>query len=376
MSTERGRGFRDSRAWVEIDRQALRANLETIRRRVGSHVGLIPMVKADAYGLGVGEVVRTFEPLDPLAYGVAAVQEGIDLRERGVTRPVIVFSPVVDDECEDAVEHGLTLSVSSMQSLRALDRASQVLGRDTAFHVDVDTGMGRSGFDWNRGPEWIPRIAELQREGLAWEGCYTHFHSADLTDPVTVHEQWARFREVVDAGVDERVCIHACNSAAALSVPELAADAVRPGIFLFGGRAGETLDAPAPVVSLRARVTLVREVAAGTSVGYGATWVADRPSRLATLGIGYGDGFPRALSNRGRVLIRGSSAPIVGRISMDVTVVDVSHVPAVECGDVATLIGSDGSASISVDEVAESVGTISYEVLTQLTARLPRLWRD
>lgn len=366
-----------SRAWVEVDGTALRDNAETIRGAVGPGPGVIPMVKADAYGLGVAEALEVLEPTSPAAYGVATVEEGRELRSLGIHRPILVFAPVPGPEFADAVEADLTLCLSDPGSLELLEEAARTAGRDAAFHLEVDTGMGRSGHPWTDLGSWRARMDALAGSPVRWTGCFTHFHSADVARDPGIQEQWTRFRkglEILSPPDSGGFTVHACNSAAALRRPELAADAVRPGIFLYGGVAGGGLPDPREVVSVRARVILTRDAEPGATVGYGATHRAEARERWATLSIGYGDGLPRLLGNRGHALLRGRRVPIVGRISMDVTVVDITGVPRVDPGDVATLIGTDGDDTISLEEVAELASTINYEVLTGLTARLPRLW--
>jgi len=365
------------RAWIEVDGAALRENLRAVARRVGPDAALIPMVKADAYGLGVESTVRVLEPLEPWAYGVATPEEGAELRRLGVERPVLVFSPLPPGDEGWVVDEGLTPCVSDAGTLDRLAREARRAGATAAFHVEVDTGMGRAGFPADDVESWAPAVLERIADGaLRWEGVFTHFHSADREAPDATVEQWERFRTVVDAlpsGGDELV-VHACNSAASLRLPEYAADAVRPGIYLYGGAPGRGIPRPDPVAAVRARVVLTRAVDAGSTVGYGATHRADGPERWATVGIGYGDGLPRLLSNRGSALVRGRRVPIVGRISMDVTVVDISGVDPVVPGDVVTFLGRDGDEEITLEEVAGHARTISYEVLTDLTPRLPRLW--
>jgi alanine racemase len=238
--------------------------------------------------------------------------------------------------------------------------------------------MGRAGFPWDRVAEWGHAVAAVLGP-LDWEGCYTHFHSADAADPAPTERQWERFRRALSElhGIaPRRLLVHVANSAASLRKPGFDADLGRPGIFLYGGQAGPGTT-PAPVAAVRARVTLVREVPAGTTVGYGAEYTANRPERWGTLAIGYGDGVPRALwRGGGEVLVRGRRVPIIGRISMDATTVDLTDVPHAAPGDVATLIGRDGEEEITVDQVAARCGTISYEILTGLTARLPRVYQE
>lgn len=360
---------------MEIRADALRRNLARIRSAVGSGVRVVPMVKADAYGVGVAGAVKALEAENPWALGVSAVEEGVALRGMGVTRPILVLSPTPPASARAAVDAGLTLSVSSPEGLHALRQAAEGQGAD--FHLEVDTGMGRAGFDWRDAPAWGAAAREAHEAGLRWAGCYTHLHSAD-EDGASVDQQWGRFQEALAAAAPpaEGLLVHALNSAGALRCPQYAADAVRPGIFLYGGSVGADLPEPEDVASVRARVVHVRSAPAGTTLGYGSTYRSSADERWATVAIGYGDGLPRALGNRGFALVRGRQVPIIGRISMDVTVVNISGVADVAPGDVATFVGRDGEARISVDEVARLVDTISYEILTGFTPRLERVWLE
>jgi alanine racemase len=383
MSTDRAPSSdRRTRAWIEVRAGALRRNYRRVREAVGADVGVIPMAKADAYGLGVDRMVPTLEPEEPLAWGVAAVEEGRRLRELGVERPVFVFAPLPPGSYGDAIDADLTVCLSSLDGLRLLEEAATRAGRGASFQVEVDTGMGRSGFDWREASSWGPVVAARHGSALRWTGCFTHFHSAD-DDPATLNVQWERLVDVLASlgHPREDFLVHAQNSAGALQGGRLEArgyrvGAVRPGIFLYGGSAGADTPDPEAVASVRARVVHLRDASPGTTLGYGATYAARGRERWGTLAIGYGDGLPRALGNRGHALIAGRRVPIIGRVSMDMTVVNLSDVAGVEPGDVATLIGASGDERITVDEVAGLAGTISYEVLTGFTPRLPRIWVD
>jgi alanine racemase len=337
------------------------------------------MVKADAYGLGVGPVVEALRATPglngPWAFGIAAVREGEGLRVLGWEGRVLVFSPAPPDEYAAAARAGLTLCHSEVEAVERWAGEARRIGRPLEFHLEVDTGMGRAGLPWNRAAEWGPAVRRAMGDALRWTGCYTHFHSADEPDLSSTDTQRDRFARAVEAlppEVRERLVTHSANSAACVRRGAYGDPLARPGIFLYGGGVGAG-ESPQPVASVRARVVLVREVPAGTTVGYGATYTSRRTERWGTLAIGYGDGIPRALAAAGgEVLVRGRRVPIIGRISMDMTTVDLSTVPEARAGDVATLVGSDGVEEITVDEVARRVGTISYEILTGLTARLPR----
>ena len=365
-----------SRAWVEVDAAALRANLAYIREAAGDSAAVIPMVKASAYGLGVRDAVAVLEAGEPDGYGVATVEEGLELRALGIERPVLVMTPPPISSLTAAVDGGLTPCLSDLDSLRTLAAEAARRGRRATFHVEVDTGMGRAGLDWRSAKTWGGEVAALAAPPLRWGGCYTHFHSADEAAG-TIDRQWARLQEAVGhLSLPEDAWVHACNSAGVLRRPQYAASAVRPGLFLYGGASAPDLPRPAPVAAVRARITLVRDVPAGSSVGYGATHMARTSERWATVAIGYGDGLPRALGNRGHALVRGRRVPLVGRISMDVTVVEISRVLAARPGDIVTFIGCDRDEEITVEEVADQAGTINYEVLTGLTGRLPRIWQE
>jgi alanine racemase len=367
---------RKTRAWIEVQAAAIRRNLRRISESVGEGVALIPMVKANAYGLGVSGAVSALEPASPWGYGVASVTEGRELRQLNVERPILVFSPIPPGCYRDVVDSKLTACVSDVGAVRALARAAHGAARPAQFHIEVDTGIGRSGFDWRRAGEWGEAISKEAR-GIEPSGIFTHFHSAD-EDPASVRTQWQRLNDALTALPWEggELMVHAANSAAALRDSSVAADAVRPGIYLYGGTAGRDLDPAEAVATVRARVVLVKDASPRSTLGYGATHVARRWERWATLGIGYGDGLPRSLGNRGQAVLAGRRVPIIGRISMDMTVVDITDLPGIEVGDVATLIGSDRGEHISLTEVADAAGTIDYEILTGLTSRLPRIWMD
>ncbi|HYR10429.1 MAG TPA: alanine racemase [Longimicrobium sp.] len=374
-----------SRAWVEVDEAALRRNLRRVKDAAGPHASVVPMLKANAYGLGVARVLRMVRAElaegELFAIGVSAVAEGEELRALGWTGRVVVFAPAPPDELARAARAGLTLALSDLDVVRGWAAEARALGRRLAFHAEVDTGMGRAGFPYADAAAWGAAIDGEAADLLEWEGCFTHFHSADEPDLAPTDEQQRRFLQALDAlpaprdGTVRRV-IHSANSAASLRRNGYGGDVVRPGIFLYGGSAGPDA-VPHPVASVRARIALVKDVPAGWTCGYGATYTARRPERWGTLAIGYGDGLPRTLSPAGgQALVHGRRVPIIGRISMDMTVVDLTEVPGAHAGDVATLIGRDGGEAIGVDEVAAKVGTISYEILTGLGTRLPRVYVD
>jgi alanine racemase len=287
------------------------------------------MVKADAYGLGMREVVtalrRLPSPADPWAFGIAAVSEGERLRSEGWSGRVLVFSPIAPGEYRRAAEAGLTLCLSSVEAVGQLAEAAGAVGRQLPFHLEIDTGMGRAGLPWAQAADWGPRVVEAA-ENLVWEGTYTHFHSADEPDLGPTDEQWERFQSALRAlpRIEPRPLLHVANSGAILRRGGYGCDLARPGIFLYGGQAGPGAE-PVPVVSVRARIALIRDVEAGSTVGYGATYRAATRERWGTLAIGYGDGIRRALARGGgEVLVHGRRVPIIGRVSMDMITIDLT----------------------------------------------------
>ena len=364
------------RAWVEVDLAAIRSNLSRVREVAGPHVKLVPMVKADGYGLGVRRVLDAIRPAGPLGYGVATLGEGLELLRLGVREPIMVYSPMPPDSLARCVAAGLIPAVSDLDTVHALRRLAAPPSASRAgipFQVEVDTGMGRAGFPLDEAATWWPEVLRATRAGLRLSGVFTHLHSADHPDLGSARAQVAGFdRFVADAaGIGPDVLVHCANSAGSLRLVSRVANTVRPGIYLYGGDVGDPANPPHPVAAVRARVVLVRDVPAGTTLGYGATYTARDTERWAAVGIGYGDGLPRVLGNRGWAIAGGRRVPIVGRISMDTTVVRFQG--DVSVGDIVTFVGRDGGAELSLGEVAESARTIGYEILTGLSPRLPRV---
>jgi alanine racemase len=344
------------RAWVDVDLDAGVANARRIAEVSGAR--LLPMVKANGYGLGAVPVVRALEPLDPWGFGVATVEEGAELRSAGVGRPVVVFTPVIAPWIEAMIRHDLRPVIGD---IAALDRwLAAAPGRP--FHIGIDSGMARAGIAHDDHAT-LAAARERLAGVAAYEGLASHFHSAD-TDAASMEVQDRRFHAAAAALGPRPPLVHMANSAAALQGRRFAADLVRPGIYLYGGCAG--VEAPRPVAALRAVTVAVRRIAPGASVSYGATWHATGPTRLATVAIGYADGVPRSLSNRGVVELGGARVPIRGRVTMDMILVEAPD--AVQIGDVATIFGG----LVTLDEQAELAGTISYELLTSLGRRVRR----
>jgi alanine racemase len=352
-----------TRAWVEIDLGALRRNGAALAARSGKP--LLPMVKADAYGLGAVAAARALEPLAPWGFGVATIDEGVQLRDAGVERPVIVFSPLEQDELPAARSARLTPALS-----RAVDIARWAAEGGGAWHLAIDTGLGRDGVRWDC-------VRTLREAMLACppQGAFTHFHSAERNDP-SAEEQARRFAEALTLLPHRPAVLHAENSAALARHHGSRWDVVRPGIFLYGVGSGPgALVHPEPVVYLRARVVDLRTLRDGDTVSYNATYHAVGERRIATLAIGYADGYSRSFSNRGVALVHGRRVPVAGLVTMDMTMLDVTGAEC-EIGDVATLIGRDGRESLDVETAARTADVSPYELLTRLRGRLPRVYHD
>jgi alanine racemase len=352
-----------ARAWVDIDLDALVANARAVVAACGSR--LLPMIKANGYGLGAVHVARALEPLDPWGFGIATPEEGAVLRAQGIRRPLLVTSPLVPEWIEPCLELELRPAIGDAEALRAW-----LAHGDHPFHLEIDTGMARAGLRWDD-ESALSDVANRLVRARGWEGAFTHFHSAD-TDPASAAEQWRRFQAALERWPRRPALIHAANSAAALQGRCYAADLVRPGIFLYGGGAGGS--PPRAVAALRARVVALRTLEAGDSVSYDATWKAPRRCTVATLGIGYADGVPRAADladPEPRLIELGNTvAPLVGRVTMDLCMVALDD-RTVSVGDVATIFGG----RVSLDAQARAAGTIAYELLTALGPRVVRCYR-
>jgi alanine racemase len=348
----------NARAWVDVDLGALLQNGAAYAARAG--VPLLPMVKADAYGLGAVPVARALERLDPWGFGVATVDEGEELRAAGVTRPIVVFTPLLVDDLGAAERARLTPSLGTTETIVAW-RATGL-----PWQLAIDTGMSRAGIQWNALESVVDLVAAFPPEGA-----FTHFHSADLTDESRATQE-DRFNRAVATLPVRPAMLHAENSSAVERRGKSPWTVARPGIFLYGVSIGAASGlAPRAVASVRARVVDLRVIEDGETVSYGATYRAVGRRRIATLGLGYADGYRRVLGNRAVALMGGRRAPVVGVVTMDMTMLDVTDVPC-SVGDVATLIGRDGADEITVSELAAFGGLSPYEVLTGLRGRLPR----
>ena len=364
--------------YAEIDLDALLHNFCLARRQAGEGRVLV-VVKADAYGHGAERVAPVLEAAGADLFGVALVEEGEALRAAGVTRPVLVLGKTYPGQEEALRRHRLTPALFDLETAHRLDRQAREVGSVCSYHLKIDTGMARVGFR----PEELPRVLEelSSLEGLSMEGVFSHLALADEPENPFTDEQIERFHQVLprirQAGFAPTYT-HISNSAALFTrdVPEC--NLVRPGIVLYGGLPSDyfaqRLDLK-PVMSVRTAVAQLKTVPAGTGVSYGHRFRADRETVLATIPVGYADGYRRHLSGRGDVLIRGRRASVAGTVCMDWTLIDVTDIPGVRVGDVVTLLGTDGGERVSAEEWAQKIGTIPYEVFCGIGKRVPRIYR-
>jgi alanine racemase len=360
-----------------IDLNALRWNLRQIKNKVGPRIKILSMVKANAYGHGAPAVAKALADEGSDAFGVATFEEAIQLRQAGIRQPILVVAGVYAEQVEHFIKHQLTPVAHDLEATKFLDAAAQQRGTVMQVHIKVDTGMGRLGFLPSEIDAWLPELKKLK--SLKIEGVFSHFSQAESVQGGYTKKQLFLFREVVERLRAEAVApslAHLANSAATITLPEAYFDMVRPGIMLYGPYPSPEMRNQIelrPVLSWKTRIMQLKKVPAGTSISYGQTFVTQRPSIIATLPLGYADGYRRSLSNRGEVLIRGKRAPVAGRVCMDLTMVDVTGIANVQLGDEVVLLGRQDNAEITADEMAAWANTISYEILTSISARVPRI---
>ena len=370
----------DRPTWVEIDLNAVGSNTRHIKSLVGPHVQVLVSLKADAYGHGAVRIARTVLHNGACMLGVATVSEAEPLREANISAPILVFGYVPLWQMREAVRLGVTVTLYSSEAAQALSRAALALEETIKVHVKVDTGMGRLGIRAEQMDEIVALVREVASlPGLELEGLYTHFAQADSSDQTHARIQLERFQHILHILEEQGLrppLVHAANSAATLSLPEAHFDMVRPGIAIYGLDPSPDVRLPEnfrPALSFKTQVAQVKWVPTSECISYGCTYVTERLTLIAVLPVGYADGFRRAPKNWGSVLIHGQEAPILGRVCMDQCMVDVTHIPQTRTGDEVVLIGRQGEATMTAEQVAERLGTINYEVVAEILARVPRV---
>jgi alanine racemase len=367
------------RCWAEIDLAALERNLRLIRAALPAHMRYVAVIKADAYGHGLPQTAARLMHSGVDLFAVATLSEAAAVRELGPGWPILLLSPLLPEEDRYLAEHDLSATVSSLEEVNRFNEVGRASGRPVSVHLKVDTGMGRLGV-WHEAAGALHAQISVASH-LRLDGVFTHFASPE--DPVFTAEQRRRFLNALDACVGlkpEQIFIHADNSAGIETMTGSSPfNAVRIGLLQFGilPRPHSLLEQvhTEPVFSFRSRVGLVKTVPAGQTISYGRTHTLARETRIAIICCGYGDGIPRTASNRAEVIIHGSRCPVLGRVTMDQTMVDVSEVPEVLCGDEVVLVGRQAATEISIAEFSAWADTIPWEILCSITKRVPRLYR-
>jgi alanine racemase len=365
-------------AWLEIDLSAIRHNLSVVRRHVGADVAIIAIVKCNAYGHGAPAVAQAALEGGATTLAVAIVEEGLELRDAGLTAPVLVLGATTPDEAATCVARDLTPAVTYPEFALALAEAARQAGRRASCQVKIDSGMGRQGVR----TEHVRALGEILRglPELEVTGVFSHFASASA-NPTFSGEQLRAFLAavpVLEAALGHAIPLrHTCASSGIILYPDAWLTGVRPGVLMYGvfcENDNEELEGTRPALSWKARISHIKELDAGDTVGYSRACTLTRPTRAAILGLGYGDGYPRTLSGNADVLMGGRRCPVLGRVSMDCTVVDVTDVPGAEVGQEAVLIGMQGDQEITAGEIATRAGTVVQEIVARLGARLPRVY--
>ncbi len=370
----------NKRLYLRIDLDAIRFNMESMHNNLKPGTKMLAVVKTDAYGHGAVAVAKEIEDLDYLwGFAVATDEEALILRHNDIRKPILVLGYTFPESYEDIIANDIRPVVFKEDMARELSEEAVRQGRRVYVHIAVETGMGRIGVEADKSSvELVKTISGLRN--IVLEGIFTHFSKADMKDKLPTYEQIKKFNSYVELLHDEGIDFwlkHSSNSAGIVEIREANMDMVRAGITLYGLWPSKEVKQNIelrPALALKSHIVYIKEVPPGYEVGYGGTWKARRPSRIATIPAGYGDGYPRALSNRGYVLIRGKRAPIAGRVCMDQVMVDITNIPDACDYDEVTLIGRDGDEEITVEHLANMYGGFNYEIVSCFTKRVPRVY--
>jgi len=358
--------------WVEINLANITHNIGQIRRLVGDEVEIMPIVKANAYGHGAVEVAKTILKTGINRLGVASLTEGIELREAGIKSSILILSPLNLDEVKKAIDNQLTLTISSLTNLKELISLDQ----PAKIHLKIDTGMGRLGIQCEEIDNLIV-LLQSKPTDLEIEGIMSHLAQADADDTSYTYQQFHKFQEVITSLLHTGINIprkHICNSAGIIRFKEMHLNLVRPGIMVYGLYPALTMPKTVdlrPVMTFKAKIVQLRKLPLGSSISYGSTYLTDKETLIATIPVGYADGYNRLLSNKAEVKIKGVKVPVVGRVTMDFCMINVSGIPQVEIGDEVILFGEE----IPVDELAQICNTINYEIVCGISPRVTRVYK-
>lgn len=372
--------FEYERVCAEIDLDAIRHNVSAMKENIKKGTKILAVIKTDAYGHGAIPIAKELDEMEEVyGFAVATAEEALDLRKNEVEKPILILGYTFPGKYEELIRNHISITLFRKDSLLEIARISKSIGQKASVHIKVDTGMGRIGVTLDEsGIEFAGEI--LENEFLYLEGVFTHFARADETDKAFTKGQLDKFRDYVNK-VEERYHYeipmkHVSNSAGIIDIKEANLDLVRAGIILYGlwpsDEVSKEVISLKPALSLYSTIVYIKDVLEGTPISYGGKFVADRKMKIATIPVGYGDGYPRSLSNKGYVLINGQKAPILGRVCMDQFMVDVSNIENVQMGDRVTLIGEDKGQRITVEELGELADKFNYEFVCGLSKRIPR----
>ncbi|MDD3402190.1 MAG: alanine racemase [Hespellia sp.] len=370
-----------SRICAYIDLDAVEFNIENEKKNISKATKMMAVIKTDGYGHGAAPIAKVLEPKEYMwGFATATLEEAVSLKKEGICKPILVLGCIFPEQYEAMIDQEVRATVYTWEMAKAMSDKAVKMNAQVYFHIKLDTGMGRIGFAINEeSADLIERISQLPN--VVMEGMFTHFAKADMSDHTYTHEQYAKFSWMKQQMEERKVTIlnyHCDNSAGIIDFPEMCHDIVRSGITTYGlypsAEVSRDVVSIRPVMSLISHVTYVKEIEAGTSISYGGTFVADQKMRVATIPVGYGDGYPRSLSNKGYVLIHSKKAKILGRVCMDQFMADVTGIPETVFGSEVTLIGTDGNETITAEMLGDLSGRFNYELTCCINKRVPRVY--
>lgn len=374
--------YRYGRGYIEVNLEHILSNAESIKNHIGKNTKIVAVIKTDGYGHGSIALAKKMEDRDFMyGFAVATEEEAMELVMAGIKKPVMILGYTFPYAYEEMAEYGIEPAVFREDMLEEMGKAALKRGKKMRLHVKVDTGMGRIGITPDeKGLAFVKKVVET--EGVELAGVFTHFARADEKDKTSAKEQLLIFEGFIDKlhemGIQDFLC-HCSNSAAIMEMPESHMDLVRSGIILYGLMPSDEVNMNVlslkPALSFYSSIVFIKDMEPGSPISYGGTFVTKEKMKVATIPIGYGDGYPRSLSNKGYVLINGKKAPILGKVCMDQMMVDVTHIPGAKEGDRVTLIGKDGDVEITADDLGELSGRFNYELICDLGKRIPRVYK-
>ncbi len=367
------------RVYTKINLDNIQKNMQTVRERFGDDMIILGIVKANAYGHGAVETAKALVEFGAGMLGVAAIDEALELRENGITAPVLILGQIFRQDYAAAIENDITCTVIDIVTAQGLSKKAQELGKSAKVHIKIDTGMGRIGFQPDENGEILVKSI-FALENITVEGAFTHFANADSIDKTSALSQKKKFLDFTDKLINEGYNFpirHMYNSASTMELDGYAGEMIRCGIMLYGLYPSDEMDKNYklfPALEFKSHISFVKTVGKGFPISYGSTYVTDKEMKIATVPVGYGDGYPRYLSSKGEVLVHGTRCKILGRVCMDQFMIDVSHLPNVQIADEVTLVGTDGNETITVEEVSDAEYRFNYEFCCLITPRVPRIY--